>query len=352
MFTLKHFDRPLIDFDFVWINGPEGKCRILKVYDENRDFLPTIPAIFLNDAFLYSWLRKRVVSMNRTRDDEIWKKLGVSMDDTENLVRKSHVLSLNDCYWASEEGKNELFKDYALHEHISSKNAALAPFFNYDNRRGLRHYKGKLYFYKNDPGEMVTELVAARLAECMGLKFVDYVPASYEGKPCVRCEIFTDTDHSLLTINRILFYHSMKQISGYLEKLGPDFVGAYHDMLVFDSLICNEDRHSGNFGLIVDSRTLKPLEFAPLYDHGRSFFAFEGPKGCEEMLEAAETAENYYGISYNEIAKRFISDRQRSELKAAKGFRMPQKYRKYIPEKRLCDIENFIHHRAEELLTF
>ena len=350
MFTLKHFDRPLFDFDFIFQDGVNGECSILKIYEENRSFLPA--GLFLKGKYLYTWLRKRVVSLNRHIEDDAWRAFGVEMNNTIELVRRSHVLSLNDCYWAVEEGKDELFDDFCLYDHINPNNPALAPYFNYDNRRGIRRYKNKLYFYKNDPPEITAELVAARLAAAMGLNYCDYEPAKYRGEDCIRCRIFTDKEHSLLTINKILFYHSMKQTTKYLEGLGEDYLNAYKDMMVFDSLICNEDRHSGNYGLIIESRTLKPVEFAPLFDHGRAFFTFRDAKTCEEMLEYAKTGENYYGVGFNDIAKMFISDRQKAQLRKALKFKMPARYYKYVPAELIDNIVQFIHLRAEELLTY
>ena len=41
-------------------------------------------------------------------------------------------------------------------------------------------------------------------------------------------------------------------------------------MLVFDAVILNEDRHFGNFGLLVDSHTNKIIAPAPIFDNGLS----------------------------------------------------------------------------------
>ena len=146
--------------------------------------------------------------------------------------------------------------------------------------------------------------------------------------------------------------HSMKQITKYLSGLGEDYVNAYHDMLIFDCLIYNEDRHSGNFGLILDSRTLKPLEFAPLFDHGRSFFVYRNRVKCEELIDLSKNAVNYYGVPYDDIAKEYISDRQRAQLRLALDFRIPKRYYKLFSEERIKNLEEFIHYRAKELLSF
>ena len=49
----------------------------------------------------------------------------------------------------------------------------------------------------------------------------------------------------------------MKAVRAYYENLGPEYVDALNDMIVFDAVIYNTDRHYGNFGLHVDSKTNK-----------------------------------------------------------------------------------------------
>ncbi len=58
--------------------------------------------------------------------------------------------------------------------------------------------------------------------------------------------------------------------------MGVEFVNALNEMLVFDAVICNVDRHFGNFGVMVDNRTNTIVSPAPLFDHGNSLFNFAG----------------------------------------------------------------------------
>ena len=52
------------------------------------------------------------------------------------------------------------------------------------------------------------------------------------------------------------------------------YADAIRDMLVFDALIYNEDRHFGNFGLLRNSHTGEVIAPAPLFDNGLSLFSF------------------------------------------------------------------------------
>lgn len=44
------------------------------------------------------------------------------------------------------------------------------------------------------------------------------------------------------------------------------------DMMIFDDIICNTDRHFGNFGLLVENATNKPISLAPIFDNGLWLF--------------------------------------------------------------------------------
>lgn len=55
-----------------------------------------------------------------------------------------------------------------------------------------------------------------------------------------------------------------------LSNPDPEYVKALHEMFVLDAVICNTDRHFGNFGFLIDNRTNTLAAPAPLFDHGAS----------------------------------------------------------------------------------
>ena len=40
----------------------------------------------------------------------------------------------------------------------------------------------------------------------------------------------------------------------FIKRLGRDYLNASSDMMIFDAVICNTDRHFGNYGLMVDNK--------------------------------------------------------------------------------------------------
>ena len=56
----------------------------------------------------------------------------------------------------------------------------------------------------------------------------------------------------------------MQAVKAYYKTLGAEFEKALNDMLIFDALIFNTDRHYGNFGFLIDSHTNEIIAPAPL----------------------------------------------------------------------------------------
>ena len=80
----------------------------------------------------------------------------------------------------------------------------------------------------------------------------------------------------------------MEAVMEYYKSLGSEYEKALCDMFVLDAVICNTDRHFGNFGFFIDSKTNRIIAPAPLFDHGNSLFNYAGEDdfASEETLSA------------------------------------------------------------------
>ena len=71
----------------------------------------------------------------------------------------------------------------------------------------------------------------------------------------------------------------MKSVRQFYETLGPEFVKALDDMIVFDALIYNVDRHFGNFGLLIPVASCSHKE--KHYDRSDEHRTVEEPRKTE-----------------------------------------------------------------------
>ena len=141
----------------------------------------------------------------------------------------------------------------------------------------------------------------------------------------------------------------MCALFGY-SIVGEDYYAAYADMLVFDALICNEDRHFANFGLMVDSRTNRPYAFAPLFDHGLSLFNYAMPDDFVNLDAYAKTRLSAYNVPFENIVREFCTARQREKLRRMFDFSLTRDKTYHLPVWREKAIEAWLRRRAGELI--
>ena len=185
----------------------------------------------------------------------------------------------------------------------------------------------------------------------MGIDHVPYNLKKWKGLLCSTCELFSDINTSFVPIYRFLKESRLSVTAEYLKTLGSEYYDAFVDMLVFDALIYNTDRHYGNFGLLVDNKTNEPIGFAPVFDNGLSLFNYAVEDEIKNLKEYSKTRFSAFNVSYEDIVKEFITERQREKLRRMINFKFKKHPRYNLPDARLKTIENFLQTRVRELLA-
>jgi len=374
MFYLKQYNKTLLQFNIEEDNLDGQKVsQLVKAADYDKALLP-IGVEFNSESFM-KWLKSRIIPKNREYVDSFSAKNGLTHNDTKGILQVCKGLSLNDSYWIVE-NNDEKFEDYNLYEHDFLKVLSMIAYTGYGSsqvrgftsspefttsgmlRKGWRRLGGKILLYKggtsgaaNAGNEPYSEFYASQIARRMKLNHVDYSLARWKGCVCSVCELFTDIDHSYVPIFRFVNDYSLRTVAEYIKNLGVDYYNEFIDMLVFDALIYNEDRHFGNFGLIVDNKTNKPCEFAPIFDNGLSLFNYAMMDDLENIEEYAKTRSSSYGVPFENIVKEFITSRQKDQLRRMIGFKFESDKNYYLPVKRMKMIESHLQRRVAELLS-
>jgi hypothetical protein len=112
----------------------------------------------------------------------------------------------------------------------------------------------------------------------MGIDAIRYDLENRKGILASKCKLFTDIDTAFIPIGRIVKSGGLAAVVKYYDERGDKFSDAIRDMLVFDALVYNEDRHFGNFGVLRDNRTGEITGPAPVFDNGLSLFAYAMPE--------------------------------------------------------------------------
>lgn len=187
----------------------------------------------------------------------------------------------------------------------------------------------------------------------MGVNAIEYRLSKWKGTLCSTCELFTSLDYSFIPVGKIVRSGGLQAVRQFYESLGQEFVDALNEMLVFDAIICNTDRHLGNFGVLVDNNSNTITKPAPLFDHGNSLFNYVPL----DALESEEAFEEYVASrlpriydSFMDEAKAVMTDRNREQLRHLLTYKLKKNSRYNLPEKRYKLISNQIQKRARLLL--
>jgi len=165
--------------------------------------------------------------------------------------------------------------------------------------------------------EATKEVDAYKLGSAMGLYCAEYTSllVNYRGSERRACmsESFLLKDEIELTISYIIDLHNISipmnlsavEYIDIVVKTISDFTGIdseavytwLYDMLVFDYIICNDDRHLTNFEVLY-SKAKGSYRLAPYYDHGESFFrtdsvlSIQNYEKCEHKYKSKPFSSN------------------------------------------------------------
>ena len=375
-YVLKLFDTELLKFKIIE-NLSDPVLQITWINENNKNLLPL--GMEVSDKGLALWLKGRAIPKNRAYVNAFLAKCGLNANRPMDVISVCKGLSLNDSYWVVEDGFRGSFKENNLYDNNFSRVLAMIAFTGYGSsaRSSLasspefttngmlpkcwRRIGGKVYLYKgatsgasNTGNEPYSELYAYEIGVALGMNVVLYKISKWKKHLCSACELFTSKDTAFIPIGRIVKTGGMKAVREYYEKLGKKYVDALNDMIVYDAVIYNTDRHFGNFGVLVDSKTNKIVAPAPLFDHGNSLFNLAGEENWadEKLLkEYARTLLPSVYEDYVEEAKAVLDSRLKEKLRKMLTYDLQKSGAYNYSSERLRLISKMIQERVHEILS-
>lgn len=376
IYVLKQFDMPLLRFSAT-TDTSEPEIEVLWHDPDHADKLPL--DLQLTPESLSKWLRHRTIPKNRAYVHTLLAKCGLNLNRPMSIINICKALSLNDCYWVAEDGDDSSFDKINLYDNPFSNVLAALAFTGYGSsirssltsspefttngmlRKCWRRISGKIYLYKggtdgaaNAGNEPYSEFYAAQVAQAMGIHAIPYNLSKWKGTLCSTCELFTDKEHAFLPVGRLVTHGGFKAVAEYYQQLGPEYISALGDMIILDALICNVDRHYGNFGFLIDNKTNQITAPAPLFDHGNSLFNFAGQDAWDSDSALEEYIDTLQPSVYDDFigtAKAWMTPEHREQLRHMLQFRFKKHSRYNLPDKRLRMIEKQIQKRSRLLLA-
>lgn len=372
-YEIRHFDTPVLRFSAD--DGAESNLQVLWV-TENKNLLP-LDMASADKETVSAWLRHRTVPKNRAYVNSLLAAMGLSPNRQMDVIKASKGLSLNDCYWVVEEGFSGTFAKYNLYDNRFSRVLGLIAFTGYGSNQvsgmtsspefttngmlpkcwrregGIKLFKGGTEGASNTGNEPYSEFYAAEIAKLLGVNAIPYTLKLWKDRLCSVCDLFTSKELSFVPIGRIVKTGGMKAVKAFYAQQGEEFTRALNEMIIFDAVIFNTDRHYGNFGVLVDSKTNQIVAPAPLFDHGNSLFSLAGMDALASNEGMTKYAKTLLPCVYDDFvaeAKAVMTHEDRNRLRSLLNIRLKRHSRYNLPPARLALIEKQISRRVRELL--
>lgn len=382
--TLFLKNNPLVSFKW----SSDGCFSVTKIHEKDFSLWPHILQKNHDQQLIKEWLSNRITPTGKKilkRIEEATKAEGIL-----GKVALTKGLSLNDSFWVGDD--SERFEDVNLYNNSFSEEVAELAFSadtrkiisfasrspEYASEGAMRKCwikrNNAIFLMKIDDwhntgnyNQVFAEYFAMQFAEAFGINHVEYFlenRINHEGKEEIvtLCPIFTSTEHSFLSAKNFFIYNGISENDLlpswlespiYHEKLMDNFGRkAYEDMMIFDAIIGNQDRHLSNFGYMYNSNTCQLETPAPLYDHG--FSLLSGVIGREEMSleECINNSDRGAFLDFSKQIKYFIRERHYDMVANLKKFELKQHPILKVSDETIEKIQEYTSFRINECLEY
>ena len=266
---------------------------------------------------LRKWWLRRAVPISQGNIAALLQQEGIP--STQSLLVRNLGLSLSDHYWIKPSGSELTWKDVSPFSNaFSSLSEAAAAHFHSpdaalqgdlikkwlivdDTRCLLKGNRGA------NSQQSLNEVLASMLHETQGFaNHVQYRPVKFTGSAseqygCI-CEDFAsetlefipaiDVVDSEKKDNTVSTYEHFIHVCTEHGLYEQGVRGFLEYQILTDFVLTNTDRHLNNFGVLRDSRTLKFIRMAPIFDSGKSMF-WDAPR-LPERSDCTEITVNSF----------------------------------------------------------
>lgn len=321
------------------------------------------PAKFLNG---------RKATSHNSHLKVLMQRLGC--DSLDDFLRITHALGLNDTIWVTSDQErlrwrnvslyrnpfNQVveqlaFKGYGLPENLI---ASASPSLTADGSfaKCFRREVDGIFIYKrgsdgaaNSGKESYSEVLASEIVNIIAPQSVPYEFTYLHDRPVSRCKLFTSEQFGYVPVRDLLNTRDMtfSEIFDYFRELGSE--QAFREMMVADAIILNEDRHYGNFGVLMDNDTFAPVRMAPLFDENISLGTYIMDDEFAGNLKINELRSKQ-GDDFLKNAAQYLTPGIRDRVESLIDFHFTFRGDAFFTEKRVEILEKVVRTMAEAVL--
>ena len=329
-YELMHKDNAVVSLQLDDLSGA-----ILKVTPSvNPELLP-LGGSQGADSLRKWWLR-RAAPISQGNIAALLQQEGIP--STQSLLVRNLGLSLSDHYWIRSQKSDLTWREFSPFSNAFSSLSETASTHFYSPDAALQGDLIKKWLivddtrclFKGNRGansqQSLNEVLASTLHEKQGFSnHVWYRPVKLTGSAseqygCV-CEDFAsealefipaiDIVDSAKKDNAVSTYEHFIHVCAEHGLSEQDVRSFLEYQILTDFALTNTDRHLNNFGVLRDSRTLKFVRMAPIFDSGNSMF-WDSPR-LPERSDCTEITVNSFRKTEMELLK-LVTDRSRVRM--------------------------------------
>ena len=267
----------------------------------------------LNDALLPLYLRKiqnadmwletRAIDSHRANSRLLKKALRLAEKDDVSTVVHVNGATITDNYWIREIGSELTYRDVKFSDDYFSNLALKGTYDSFNRAANSKRTKtpeltnvgsfekcwklrdGKWWMYKKaSHDEMFSELFVYELGKALGMNMAVYE----RGEGFIKSLDFTNA--AAVNFEPASTFmgdnEDYSDVVSALNRLCPEAIPEYIQLIFMDTICANPDRHTNNFGLLRDTQTGKLIGFAPNYDNNMALISrgYPSKPGTKDML--------------------------------------------------------------------
>ncbi|MCM1232046.1 MAG: hypothetical protein NC489_18145 [Ruminococcus flavefaciens] len=361
MYYIMNKDREVMSFEFV-----KNKFGLYEPVAVNEQ----LPDIFRN-INLKQWLEMRRPAKHRTEIQKLLKSFG--MLTLKGFIDVTYGLTLTDTFWVRPAETDVMWSDVSLYTNkfndIIANSAFLgsipefrlkttSPEYGTDGmlpkcwiRRDDNVYllKGGIKGFWDSINEPYSEYFASQLADTLGLNHIHYDIELYHNRTVSSCRLLTSEKVSMFP--SVFLFSECSDISDYVEIVDSiGFGEKFREMLLFDAIIFNYDRHLGNMQFLYDSDTLEVLDIAPIFDNGAGLASRCKANDFDSIYNYCHSKVPFAYDSFDDMLEFLISDSLYSRLQSIRDFEFVPSPDIPYDSQRLDSLNRLIQIRIDEII--
>lgn len=320
---------------------------------------------------LKQWLEMRRSAKHRTEIRKLLKSLG--MLSLKGFIDVTYGLTLTDTFWIRPAESKLYWNEVSLYKNkfndIIANSAFLgsipdfrlkttSPEYGTDGmlpkcwvRREDDIYllKGGIKGFWDSSNEPYSEYFASQLANSLKLNHVHYNIELYHSSTVSSCRLVTSEKVSMFP--SVFLFAECSDISNYMKIVdNTGFSERFREMLVFDALIFNYDRHLGNMQFLYDADTLDIIDIAPIFDNGAGLASRYRTDKFDNIYSYCQSKVPFAYDSFDDMLGFLMSDRLYNKLRNVMDFEFISDENISYNPKRLDSLNRLIRIRIAEII--